>query len=373
MLIQQNNSKTNLIGLDREQMEAFFADMNEKPFRATQTMKWIHQVGITDFSEMTNLSKSLREKLDGRCEISVPEITLDQLSVDGTRKWLLSVPGRSAIEMVFIPEGERGTLCVSSQVGCTLDCSFCATGKQGFNRDLTPAEIIGQVWLAKKLLGEQYKTTDRIVTNVVMMGMGEPLMNFENVVTAMNIMQDDFCFGLSKRRITLSTAGVVPMIDRLKDRCRVSLAVSLHAPNDELRDQLVPHNRKYPIKELIAACNRYLEDGSNRSRITFEYIMLEGVNDELLHAQQLVELMKQVPGKVNLIPFNSFEGIDYKRSSSMRINRFKEELNRAGVIATVRTTRGDDIDAACGQLAGSVMDRTRRSEKFRQKLSEKIQ
>jgi 23S rRNA (adenine2503-C2)-methyltransferase len=373
MLSQQNDGKTNLIGFDREQMEAFFAGIDEKGFRATQTMKWIHQLGVTDFAQMTNLSKSLREKLHDKCEVTVPEIISDQLSVDGTRKWLLSVPGKSAIEMVFIPEDERGTLCVSSQVGCILDCSFCATGKQGFNRDLTPAEIIGQVWLAKKLLGEQYQTTDRIVTNVVMMGMGEPLMNFENVVTAMNIMLDDFCFGLSRRRITLSTAGVVPMIDRLKDRCKVSLAVSLHAPNDELRNQLVPLNKKYPIEQLIDACNRYLDDGSNRSRITFEYIMLEGVNDELLHAKQLAELMKRVPGKVNLIPFNSFEGIDYKRSSSMRINRFKEELNRAGVIATVRKTRGEDIDAACGQLAGSVMDRTRRSEKFKQKLSEKIQ
>ncbi len=373
MKLEQLSTKTNLIGFDRAQMESFFAGLEEKPFRATQTMKWIHQVGVTDFGSMTNLSKALREKLDAQCEVALPTIISDQLSLDGTRKWLLSVPGKSAIEMVFIPEDERGTLCVSSQVGCTLDCSFCATGKQGFNRDLTPAEIIGQVWLAKKLLGEQYNTTDRIVTNVVMMGMGEPLMNFENVVTAMNIMQDDFCFGLSRRRITLSTAGVVPMIDRLKERCHVSLAVSLHAPNDELRDQLVPLNKKYPIKELLAACNRYLDDGSSRGRITFEYIMLEGINDELIHAKQLIELMKTVPGKVNLIPFNSFEGIDYKRSSSMRINRFKEELNRAGVIATVRKTRGDDIDAACGQLAGSVMDRTRRAEKFRQKLGEKIQ
>ncbi len=373
MLNAQPSSKTNLIGFDRAQMEAFFAGIGEKPFRATQVMKWIHQLGVSDFAEMTNLSKALREKLAETCEITTPAILSDQLSEDGTRKWLLSVPGKSAIEMVFIPEEDRGTLCVSSQVGCTLDCSFCATGKQGFNRDLTPAEIVGQVWLAKKLLGEQYKTSDRIVTNVVMMGMGEPLMNFENVVTSMNVMHDDFCFGLSRRRITLSTAGVVPKIDELKERCRVSLAVSLHAPNDELRDQLVPLNRKYPIKELLAACNRYLDDGSSRGRITFEYIMLEGVNDELEHAKQLAELMQQVPGKVNLIPFNSFEGIDYKRSSNMRITRFRDELNRAGVIATVRKTRGDDIEAACGQLAGDVMDRTRRQEKFRQKLSEKIQ
>lgn len=371
MLTEQPTKKTNLIGLDREQMEAFFAGLGEKSFRASQTMKWIHQMGVTDFAEMLNLSKSLRETLAACSEVRAPEILSDQLSVDGTRKWLLSVPGKSAIEMVFIPEEDRGTLCVSSQVGCTLDCSFCATGKQGFNRDLTPDEIIGQVWLAKKLLAEQYQTQDRIVTNVVMMGMGEPLMNFDNVVIAMRVMQDDFCFGLSKRRITLSTAGVVPMIDKLKEACPVSLAVSLHAPNDELRNELVPLNKKYPIRDLIAACNRYLDNGSNRGRITFEYIMLEGVNDDLEHARQLAELMQQVPGKVNLIPFNAFEGIEYKRSSSMRINRFKEELNQAGVIATVRKTRGDDIDAACGQLAGSVMDRTRRSERFRQKLDEK--
>ena len=371
MLVQQSKTKPNLIGLDREQMEAFFAAIGEKSFRAAQTMKWIHQMGVTDFAEMSNLSKALREDLANHCEIKAPEILSDQLSEDGTRKWLLSVPGKSAIEMVFIPEDDRGTLCVSSQVGCTLDCSFCATGKQGFNRDLTPAEIIGQVWLAKKLLAEQYQTQDRIVSNVVMMGMGEPLMNFDNVVTAMRVMQDDFCFGLSKRRITLSTAGVVPMIDKLKEACPVSLAVSLHAPNDELRNELVPLNKKYPIKELIAACNRYLDNGSNRGRITFEYIMLEGVNDDIEHAHQLAALIQQVPGKVNLIPFNSFEGIDYKRSSNMRINRFKMELNNAGIIATVRKTRGDDIEAACGQLAGSVMDRTKRSERFRQKLDEK--
>jgi len=321
---------------------------------------------------MTNLSKTLRDSLASKATINVPEIIQDLLSEDGTRKWLLKVPGKSAIEMVFIPEERRGTLCVSSQVGCTLDCSFCATGKQGYNRDLTTAEIIGQVWLAKHLLAEQYETDDRIVSNVVMMGMGEPMMNFDNVVSAMHIMQDDFCFGLSKRRITLSTAGVVPKIDELKQQCPVSLAVSLHAPNDELRNELVPLNRKYPIKELLAACNRYLAD-SNRGRITFEYVMLQGVNDELEHAHQLAKLMKTVPGKVNLIPFNSFEGIDYIRSSNSRINRFRDILHEQGVVVTVRRTRGDDIEAACGQLAGDVMDRTRRAEKFRQKQVEKIQ
>lgn len=362
----------NLMGLDRSAMETYFASIGEKSFRASQVMKWIHQVGVSDFAEMTNLSKALRASLSETAEISVPTIISDNLSQDGTRKWLLSVPGKSAIEMVFIPEESRGTLCVSSQVGCTLNCSFCATGKQGYNRDLTTAEIIGQVWIAKHLLAEQYQTDDRIVTNVVMMGMGEPLMNFDNVVSAMKIMQDDFCFGLSKRRITLSTAGVVPKIDELKQACPVSLAVSLHAPNDELRNELVPLNRKYPIKELLAACNRYVAD-SQRARITFEYVMLSGVNDEPEHARQLAKLMKTVPGKVNLIPFNTFEGIDYERSSNNRIHRFRDILHNDGVIVTVRKTRGDDIEAACGQLAGDVMDRTRRAEKFRQTQAKKIQ
>ncbi|MFT5134993.1 MAG: 23S rRNA (adenine2503-C2)-methyltransferase [Arenicella sp.] len=364
--------QTNLMGLDRPAMEAFFRSIGEKTFRASQVMKWIHQLGASDFYEMTNLSKTLRESLAKQCTVDLPEIVSDELSEDGTRKWLLSVPGKSAIEMVFIPEDSRGTLCVSSQVGCTLDCSFCATGKQGYNRDLTTAEIIGQVWLAKQMLAKQYQTDDRIISNVVMMGMGEPLMNFDNVVSAMQIMQDDFCYGLSKRRITLSTAGVVPKIDLLKQACPVSLAVSLHAPNDALRNELVPLNRKYPIDELLAACNRYVAD-TPRARITFEYVMLNGVNDDLEHAHQLAVLMKTVPGKVNLIPFNSFEGIEYKRSSNTRINRFRDVLHENGVIATVRRTRGDDIDAACGQLAGDVMDRTRRSEKFRQKQLEKTQ
>lgn len=365
-------NNTNLIGLNRQQMQAYFTSMGEKSFRASQVMKWIHQMGVTDFAQMTNLGKSLRSTLSNNAQITLPDIISDKLSDDGTRKWLLKVSGKSAIEMVFIPEDSRGTLCVSSQVGCTLSCSFCATGKQGYNRDLSTAEIIGQVWLAKHLLAEQYQTDERIVSNVVMMGMGEPLMNFENVVSAMQIMQDDFCFGLSKRRITLSTAGVVPKIDALKEACPVSLAVSLHAPNDALRNELVPLNKKYPIKELLAACNRYVVD-SSRARITFEYIMLNDVNDKLEHAHQLVALMKMVPGKVNLIPFNSFEGIDYKRSTNSRINRFRDILHDNGVIVTVRRTRGDDIEAACGQLAGNVMDRTRRAEKFRQKVSEKIQ
>ena len=374
--VQFNSSpdpvRANLLGFDRESLEQFFISIGEQGFRASQLLKWMHQQGVLDFAEMTNLSKTLRLKLAQSCELILPKIIEDKLSVDGTRKWLLQVPGKSAIEMVFIPEESRGTLCVSSQVGCTLDCSFCATGKQGYNRDLTTAEIIGQVWLAKKLLAEQYQTDARIISNIVMMGMGEPLMNFDNVVKAMRIMQDDYCYGLSRRRITLSTAGVVPKIDALKESCPVSLAVSLHAPNDALRNQLVPLNRKYPIKELIAACNRYVADAP-RARITFEYVMLEQVNDELEHAKQLVGLMSSVPGKVNLIPFNTFDGIDFTRSSNARINRFRDILHAAGVIVTVRRTRGDDIEAACGQLAGDIMDRTRRAEKFRQKRAEKIE
>ena len=361
--------KVNLLGFNRPQMEAYFATVGEPSFRASQVMKWIYQMGQTDFSQMTNLSKTLRTFLLENAQITLPQIISDQLSDDGTRKWLLKVPGKSAIEMVFIPEQSRGTLCVSSQVGCTLNCSFCATGKQGYNRDLSTAEIIAQLWLAKHLLGEQYQTDQRIISNVVMMGMGEPLMNFDNVIAAMQIMQDDFCFGLSKRRITLSTAGVVPKIDELKDICPVSLAVSLHAPNDELRNELVPLNKKYPIKTLLDACNRYVAD-SNRARITFEYVMLRGINDQLQHAYELVELMQSVPSKVNLIPFNTFAGIDYERSSNSQINRFRDVLHNNGVIVTVRRTRGDDIQAACGQLAGDVMDRTRRAEKFKLNLTQ---
>jgi len=323
-----NESKPNLLGFDRPAMEAFFESLGEKSFRASQVMKWMHQLGVSDFNEMTNISKPLRADLAAQAQITVPSIISDKLSDDGTRKWLLSVPGKSAIEMVFIPEESRGTLCVSSQVGCTLNCSFCATGKQGYNRNLSAAEIVGQVWLAKKLLAEQYQIEDRIVSNVVMMGMGEPLMNFDNVVAAMNIMRDDFCFGLSRRRITLSTAGVVPQIDALRDACHVSLAVSLHAPNDELRNELVPLNRKYPIEELLAACRRYVAD-SARAKVTFEYVMLEGVNDDLEHAHQLAELMKTVPSKVNLIPFNPFDGIHYSlRPISWRCNGQNASLGK---------------------------------------------
>jgi 23S rRNA (adenine2503-C2)-methyltransferase len=364
-------SPINLMGLDRGGMTRFFEALGQKPFRASQVMKWIHQSGVVDFQDMTNLSKSLREELESKAEVVLPRIISDQLSEDGTRKWLLGVDTgdgvgslSNAIEMVFIPEESRGTLCVSSQAGCSLNCSFCATGRQGFNRDLTSAEIVGQLWLAKFLLAAQYGTDDRIVSNVVMMGMGEPLLNFDNVVAGMKIMQDDFCFGLSRRRITLSTAGVVPGIDRLRVECPVSLAVSLHAPNDELRNELVPLNRKYPIEDLLSACRRYVED-SPRSRITFEYIMIQDVNDSLENARQLTNILRDVPSKVNLIPFNDVAGINYTRSSANRINRFQDELMQAGLMTTKRKTRGDDIDAACGQLAGQIVDRTRRSERLR--------
>ncbi|MGH1428448.1 MAG: 23S rRNA (adenine(2503)-C(2))-methyltransferase RlmN [Arenicella sp.] len=353
---------TNLIGLDRSAMTEYFVSLNEKPFRAQQVMQWIHQWGVRDFSQMTNVSKALRAKLADVCEITTPDIISDQISSDGTRKWLLDVHKGNAIEMVFIPEDSRGTLCISSQVGCSLNCSFCATGKQGYNRNLSVAEIVGQLWLAKHLLAKQYQTEDRIVTNVVMMGMGEPMLNFDNVISAMNIMQDDFCFGLSKRRITVSTAGVVPAIAKLKEQCPVTLAVSLHAPNDELRNELVPLNKKYNIATLLSACEEYVAD-SQRAKVTFEYVMLEEINDLDEHAHQLIALLKNFPCKLNLIPFNPFDGIAYKRSSNNRINRFRDKLKHAGIVTTVRKTRGDDIDAACGQLAGDFVDRTRRSIK----------
>ncbi len=359
---KETQTLTNLMGLDRSAMIDYFVSLNEKPFRAQQVMQWIHQWGVRDFDKMTNIGKALRAKLATISEITVPEIVSDQISVDGTRKWLLDVQKGNAIEMVFIPEDTRGTLCISSQVGCTLNCSFCATGKQGYNRNLSVAEIVAQLWVAKHLLAEQYQTEDRIVTNVVMMGMGEPLLNFDNVIAAMNIMQDDFCFGLSKRRITVSTAGVVPAMSKLKEESPVTLAVSLHAPNDELRNELVPLNKKYNIETLLAACEAYVSD-SQRAKVTFEYVMLEEINDLDEHAEQLIQLLKNFPCKLNLIPFNPFDGIAYKRSSNNRINRFRDKLKMAGIITTVRKTRGDDIDAACGQLAGDFVDRTRRSMK----------
>jgi 23S rRNA (adenine2503-C2)-methyltransferase len=349
--------KVNLLGLDRAGLEAFFVSQGEKSFRATQLMQWIHQLGCEDFDGMTNLGKSLRQRLKDTAEVHTPEVVLEQQSGDGTWKWLLRLDSGNCIETVFIPESSRGTLCVSSQVGCALECSFCSTAKQGFNRNLSVAEIIAQVMIANRALGGGREK--RVITNVVLMGMGEPLLNFDNVVTAINIMLDDFAYGLSKRRVTLSTSGVVPALDRLREVSDVSLAVSLHAPNDELRNQLVPLNRKYPIAELLAACRRYIAGHTHRA-VTFEYVMLEGVNDSLQHARDLVKLLRGIPSKVNLIPFNPFPGSGYRRSSQATIDAFRDVLMAAGLTTITRRTRGDDIDAACGQLAGRVMDRTKR-------------
>jgi len=353
--------RPNLLDFDYAQLADFFAASGEKPFRAKQLLRWMHQSGEADFARMSDLAKALREKLAASAVIEAPHITRDNISGDGTRKWLIDVGNRNAVETVFIPEEKRGTLCVSSQAGCALDCKFCSTGKQGFNRNLSVAEIIGQLWIANKALGATPKG-ERVVSNVVMMGMGEPLANFDNVVTAMHLMLDDNAYGLSRRRVTLSTSGIVPGIDRLRDACPVALAVSLHAPNDALRDKLVPINRKYPLAELLAACRRYL-DKAPRDFITFEYVMLEGVNDGVVHARQLVELVRELPCKFNLIPFNPFPNSGFKRSSRESIRQFAEILGTAGLVVTTRKTRGDDIDAACGQLAGKVEDKTRRTRR----------
>jgi 23S rRNA (adenine2503-C2)-methyltransferase len=345
---------TNLLGLDRDGLGRFFEAQGEKPFRVRQVLQWMHQRGEDDFGKMSDLARSLRDRLVAVASVQAPAIVGDTTAADGTRKWLLKVDGANAVEAVFIPETSRGTLCVSSQAGCVLDCAFCSTGKQGFNRNLTTAEIVGQLWLANRLLEGKSP-----VTNVVMMGMGEPLLNLDNVIPALRVMLDDNAYGLSRRRVTVSTAGVVPGIDRLREECPVALAVSLHAPNDALRDGLVPINRKYPLRELIAACNRYL-DKAPRDFITFEYVMLEDVNDGEAHARELVAFSKKVSSKFNLIPFNPFPRSEFKRSSPERIRRFAEVLQRGGLTVTTRKTRGDDIAAACGQLAGDVADRTRR-------------
>ncbi len=352
---------TNLLGLNRPQMEAFFTEHGEKAFRASQVLKWIHQQGVVDFRQMTNLSKSLREKLSELALVEVPEVIADRISEDGTRKWLLRLEDGNSVETVFIPEGERGTLCLSSQVGCSLNCTFCNTAQHGYSRNLSSAEIIGQLWIADRLLGREGPGShQRVITNVVMMGMGEPLLNFDAVVSAMELMMEDFAYGLSRRRITLSTAGVVPMMDRLKEVCHVSLALSLHATNNTLRDQLVPINRKYPLEELMEACRRYVE-GSPRSRVTIEYIMLGGVNDTAEDARAMVKRLRAVPSKVNLIPYNPYPGGKYRRSEPEAIDRFRSILIRAGITTVTRKTRGEDIEAACGQLAGQFEDRTRRS------------
>lgn len=358
--MSEQTRKINLLDFSRADMETFFVEHGEKAFRASQVIQWIHQHGVTDFEQMSNISKALRARLAEIAEIRLPEVIVDQASIDGTHKWLLRLDSGNSIETVFIPEGSRGTLCVSSQIGCALDCSFCSTGKQGFNRNLTTGEIISQVLVANKAMGID-KQGERVVTNVVMMGMGEPLLNFDSVVRAMDIMQDDFAYGISKRRVTLSTAGVVPGLDRLREVSDVSLALSLHAPNDRLRDELVPLNKKYPIKEVLAACNRYM-DGKNRRRVTIEYVMLDGVNDSDADARELARVLKNVPSKVNLIPFNPFPESQYKRSSAKRIARFGDILIQAGLVTMTRKTRGDDIDAACGQLAGKVKDKTKRTQ-----------
>lgn len=378
--VQTNSSKANLLGMTRAELEAFFEKIGEKKFRAGQVMKWIHQFGVTDFEEMTNISGKLREKLNAIAEIEAPEVVHRHYSKDGTRKWVFRVGDGegSLVETVLIPAddktGARKTLCISSQVGCALDCSFCSTGKQGFQRDLTPAEIIGQLWVANQSYMEDVPVGDRTrtVTNVVMMGMGEPLLNFDPVVASMSLMLDDFAYGMSKRRVTLSTSGVVPMIDKLAQTIDVALAISLHAPNDPLRNELVPINKKYPLEQLIAACQRYLaKDGneSSRKHITIEYVMLDGVNDKPEHALQLLKLLKDLPSKINLIPFNPFPHAPYGRSSRNRIMAFQKTLSDAGFVCTIRQTRGDDIDAACGQLVGQVADRTRRAEKWKQKIA----
>ena len=357
--------KVNLLGLSPAKLEAFFAGLGEKRFRAQQVSQWIHQHGVDQFEHMSNLSKPLRTKLAEVAEIRPPELLEQMESVDGTRKWLIRVSGGSCIETVFIPEKNRGTLCVSSQVGCSLDCSFCATGKQGFQRDLTAAEIVGQLWLAAKSFGSLGPQAQRVISNVVLMGVGEPLLNFDNVVDSVNLMMDDHAYGLSKRRVTLSTSGVVPMLDQLGKYTDVSLAVSLHAPNDALRNELVPINRKYPIAMLLASVKRYLDGLPDKHRsATIEYTLIDGVNDKPEHAHQLAVLLRDVPSKINLIPFNPFSLSDYRRVSNNSLYRFRDILVEAGYTATIRSTRGDDIDAACGQLAGLVNDRTRRSERY---------
>lgn len=357
-------TKINLLGLSPAKMEEFFADLGEKKFRAQQMLKWIHQFGQSDFEAMTNMSKPLRERLAEVAEIHLPEVVYEDTSTDGTRKWVMRVDGGSSIETVYIPEKDRGTLCVSSQIGCALDCSFCSTGKQGFNRDLTAAEIIGQVYVAAMSFHEPGERRERKITNVVMMGMGEPLMNFDNVVDAMHLMMDDNAYGLSKRRVTLSTSGVVPMLDKLGDVIDVSLAVSLHAPTDELRNVLVPINKKYPIKMLLESVNGYLNKLPDKRKATIEYTMMNEVNDEPEQAQLLAEILRDTPCKINLIPFNPFPHSGYERPSNNRIHRFRDILVNAGYVVTIRSTRGDDIDAACGQLVGRVEDRTRRNERY---------
>jgi len=356
--VRAEREPVNLLGLTLTGLEEYFRGIGERPFRAVQLLKWIHQQRITDFSAMTNLSRELRARLAAEAVVRLPEIVSTQKSTDGTIKWLVRVAADNCIEMVFIPDARRGTLCISSQVGCALNCTFCFTARQGFNRNLSSAEIIAQIWLARTLL-ENDSADRRVITNVVLMGMGEPLLNFENVVDALELMLEDNAHGFARRRVTLSTAGVVPKIDALRQRCRVSLAVSLHAPNDRLRDQLVPLNKRYPIRELLAACRRYVEDDA-RAKVTFEYVLLAGVNDSRQHARELAALLADLPAKVNLIPFNPFPNSGYQCPPAPVIDDFREVLMARRIMTITRKTRGGDIDAACGQLAGEVQARSRR-------------
>lgn len=369
---ETNTKKINLMDLTRQQMREFFAELGEKPFRADQLVKWIYHFGEDNFDNMTNINKKLREKLKAVAEIKAPEVAVEQRSADGTIKWAMQV-GEQQVETVYIPEADRATLCVSSQVGCALACTFCSTAQQGFNRNLTVSEIIGQVWRASKIIGNFGVTGVRPITNVVMMGMGEPLLNVANVVPAMEIMLDDFAYGLSKRRVTLSTSGVVPALDMLRDKIDVALAISLHAPNDELRDEIMPINKKYNIKMLMDSVHRYLEvSNANHGKVTIEYVLLDHVNDGTEHAHQLAQVLKNTPCKINLIPWNPFPEAPYGKSSNSRVDRFQKTLMEYGFTVIVRKTRGDDIDAACGQLAGDVIDRTKRTA-MKRKFGEGIE
>ena len=359
-------TRINLMDLDEAGLRAFFESIGEKPFRAQQVLKWIYHQQVTDFSAMSNLGLALRQRLQDVAEITPPRILSEQVSIDGTTKWLMGFGGGNAVETVFIPEPNRGTLCISSQVGCALNCTFCSTGAQGFNRNLATSEIIGQVWQAARALGHERNGTRRI-TNVVLMGMGEPLLNFDAVIPALSLLRHDLGFGMASKRVTLSTAGLVPGIDRLRDTIDVALAVSLHAPEDALRETLVPLNRKYPIKELMRSCADYVSDKHKRT-VTFEYTLIDGVNDHPEHARKLVKLLRRLPSKLNLIPFNPFPGTAYRCSPEERIREFQEIVMAGGLIATVRKTRGDDIDAACGQLVGKVLDRTRRSRVIQEQM-----
>ena len=371
--VEDDSQKINLLGYDLPHMQSFFSEIGEKPFRAVQVLKWIHQFGVDDFDQMSNVSQALRSRLKEIAVIRAPEVVMEQKASDGTIKWLMRLDGGNSIETVFIPEDNRGTLCVSSQVGCALDCGFCSTARQGFNRNLTSAEIIAQLWVANRMLHTYERDQEsrselqnpqnesrRAITNVVLMGMGEPLLNFDNVVEAVHLMLEDNAYGLSKRRVTISTAGVVPALKRLREECDVSLALSLHAPNDKTRDNIVPLNKKYPIKEVLEGCRHYFSGDTKKKQFTIEYVMLAGINDSDKDAHELARLLRKLPCKINLIPFNPFPESEYVCSKMQIIKRFKDILQKAGYVTVIRKTRGDDIDAACGQLAGKVKDKSRR-------------